>query len=63
MTGNCPAAFHLNDNEVELISTLIPKEAISSQDAGTRKDRQPNQNVDPKELLAIHQRTIRQPET
>ena len=52
--------FHLNETEVELISTLIPKATISHQDARDRQSSQPDGRS--QELLALHKRPIRQPQ-
>ncbi len=52
--------FHLNENEVELISGPDPETAVPHQDARTGQSRQPHRG--PQELLALHERSLRQPE-
>jgi len=53
--------FHLNDNEVELISGLIPKQQFLIKTPELAKVA--NLNVDAKKLLAVHERSLRQQKT
>ena len=53
--------FHLNENEVELISGLIPKQQFLIKTPELAKVA--NLTVDRQELLALHQRSLRQQET
>ena len=53
--------FHLNETEVELISGLIPKQQFLIKTPELAKVA--NLNVDRQELLALHQRSVRQQES
>ena len=53
--------FHLNENEVELISTLIPKQQFLIKTPELAKVA--NLTCRSQELLALHQRSLRQPKT
>ena len=53
--------FHLNETEVALIANLIPKQQFLIKTPERRQGREPERR--PEELLALHQRSLRQQET